>query len=424
MGAPPPAVRPPAPPALADRARRAERGAMLVQVAVAILVLMGFLVFVVDSGVLWLARAQAQNAADAGALAGALARAYDEMVNPPAAIGPTYESARAAAESNLVWGEPGIAMVDYPCKETVAAGQLVSRCVRVRVYRNGEFGSTPLPTFFGPVLGLTSQGVRASATALVGVGNATDCMRPFAVADKWRVPEVPPLNQYDHWIEKGGVPVELVPSDLYVPPGPTPGVHTSYRSPNDVGLLLTLKGGQNPMSDTDPIVSSMMIPVRLPDGAGGYPASAAAYEDSIRSCVRARVTIGDYLPTHGGVMDGPTEAGVEELVAQDPKAKFNPVTKTVEGSCAPGCAPVSPRVVPFFVFDVEDFQRRRVFDDWSVCPSGGRCVKVVNVLGFFVVGMSGSDITGYLMTLPGEFSVGDPTVVESASFLKTVQLVR
>ena len=42
-----------------------------------------------------------------------------------------------------------------------------------------------MPTLFGPILGITSQGVRATATAIVGNGNATDCLRPIAMADDW-----------------------------------------------------------------------------------------------------------------------------------------------------------------------------------------------------------------------------------------------
>ena len=48
-----------------------ERGAVLVHVAIGLIAFMAFSTFVVDYGVFWLSRRQAQNAADAGALAGA-----------------------------------------------------------------------------------------------------------------------------------------------------------------------------------------------------------------------------------------------------------------------------------------------------------------------------------------------------------------
>src|SRR5437867_1366842 len=63
---------------------KCERGAILIQVAISIMALTAFTAFVVDYGVLWVARGQAQNAADAGALAGAIAREFDDVADPPA----------------------------------------------------------------------------------------------------------------------------------------------------------------------------------------------------------------------------------------------------------------------------------------------------------------------------------------------------
>src|SRR5438046_9635517 len=76
---------------------RGERGAILVQVAFSILALTGFTAFVVDYGVLWVARGQAQNAADAGALAGAIALAFDDVDYPPTTTKP-YNSAKLTGQ--------------------------------------------------------------------------------------------------------------------------------------------------------------------------------------------------------------------------------------------------------------------------------------------------------------------------------------
>ena len=53
------------------------RGAVLVHVAVAIIGLLAFSALTIDYGVMWMSRRQAQNAADAAALAGALSLAFD-----------------------------------------------------------------------------------------------------------------------------------------------------------------------------------------------------------------------------------------------------------------------------------------------------------------------------------------------------------
>src|SRR6186713_251663 len=123
---------------LTKHVRRAvsdERGAVLVQVAIALLVLTAMATFVVDHGVFWVSRGQAQNAADAGALSGAIARAYDELTDPPASNGKTFSSAMGAALANNVWTTAPAAQVSWDCPAGVAGS-----CVRVDVYRNGELG--------------------------------------------------------------------------------------------------------------------------------------------------------------------------------------------------------------------------------------------------------------------------------------------
>ena len=68
---------------------------------------------------------------------------------------------------------------------------------------------------FGPVLGITTHGVRATATAVVSVANSTNCMRPFSVADRWihsgRQRRVRPLG------EGRRRRLELDPKDIYNP---------------------------------------------------------------------------------------------------------------------------------------------------------------------------------------------------------------
>jgi hypothetical protein len=117
--------------------------------------------------------------------------------------------------------------------------------------------------------------------------------------------------------------------------------------------------------------------------------------------------------------------GYNDLRNLDPGAYWDPNTQTVAGSCAPGvwthqpahraALGVRPRRVPV---------PSRAANDWNVCPTGGRCIRVVNIIGFFVSHMSGQDVVGYLINYPGEFGVGSPTVSESASFLTTIQLIR
>ena len=75
-----------------------ERGAVLVHAAIAMLALMAFNALVIDYGALWVSRRQAQNAADAAALAGALSLAFDDPDDIPRA----QAAAAAAGAANLV----------------------------------------------------------------------------------------------------------------------------------------------------------------------------------------------------------------------------------------------------------------------------------------------------------------------------------
>ena len=116
------------------------RGAMLIQVGISIAMLMGFAVFVVDYGVVWLARTQAQNAADASALSGAVSRAFDEFANPPVAGGMTEQATRLAAAEHEVFGAavaPASVGVSYDCPPFVTGGG----CVQADIFRNGTNGT-------------------------------------------------------------------------------------------------------------------------------------------------------------------------------------------------------------------------------------------------------------------------------------------
>src|SRR5690349_9703925 len=147
----------------------AERGAILIQVGVAVLVLSAFGMFVIDYGVQWVSRNQAQNSADSGALAGAVALAYDNFTDR-SSTGPAKTAARNFAQANLVWGQaPDVQLATdvrfYPDAPTAfPASCSANDCVRVDVYRN-EARNNPLPTFLGGFVGVTTQGVRATAVA-------------------------------------------------------------------------------------------------------------------------------------------------------------------------------------------------------------------------------------------------------------------
>ena len=388
-----------------DRRRiRSERGLALIHVGIAIFVLVAMSAFVLDFGVMWLARRQAQNAADAGALSGAIARLYDEPGPAPAADGLAFQSAVAAATANEVMNEAGGVRVTWECPEYVDED---SHCVRVDVHRDGQGvteglanDSTALPVFFANLFGLTSQNVRATATAWVGVGNASDCLKPFAVPDLF----------------EEGAPGE------YEFPGYTLDEHE--------GTILMLKGG----ADTQ-LAPGWFRLLDLVGGAQGGAGGVEGTRNQVRACIPEVREVGEELPEQNGNQASIRQA-LEDIYNLDPGATWDG-TKIV-GSCVqtnscqkyvwgsngnqtvadPGRT-YSPRVMALPLFDP------------AVFAATGEIV-IVNIMGFFLLNDVAHPLPdppefrvwGVLMSQPGLLVNGGGEVSEDAAFIKIIQLIR
>ncbi|HWV94796.1 MAG TPA: pilus assembly protein TadG-related protein, partial [Vicinamibacterales bacterium] len=177
---------------MARTSLRSNRGAILLNVATGLMVFIGVTAFVVDYGVMWVGRGQAQNAADAGALAGAVAMAFDANGwTDRTPTGPARASALRMAQQNSIWGQPpnvdvntDVFFTGLPAAMCPADANGRTPCIRVDVYRNQARGN-PLPAIFGLAVGVVDQGVRATATARVAVADASDCLKPWIIPDKW-----------------------------------------------------------------------------------------------------------------------------------------------------------------------------------------------------------------------------------------------
>ena len=232
-----------------------ERGSILIQVAVALLALLALSSYVFDYGVMWVSRGQAQTSADAGALSAAISLAFNSATDENAA----RARAIAVAQANRVWGAaPNVTVGDVEIDAcSVLAPQSPGppdTCVQVRVFRNQARGN-PLPTFFGRLANVENQGVVATATAAMVTGDTTDCLRPWAVVDKWLEsaqnpadgvgPDPGPISTYGRYPTNptGGGPnsVPVEPNDRYVPPGQTGA--TGFTLPADEGRRFAIKTG-------------------------------------------------------------------------------------------------------------------------------------------------------------------------------------
>jgi len=415
--------------------RHSERGAIMVHVLIALLVLIGFLTFVVDFGVMWVGRRQAQNAADAGALAGAVAMAFDANGwTDRTPTGPGRASARQMAISNWIWHQaPSVAMAtdvyftDQPAAMCPADVNGLTPCIRVDVYRTQARGNA-LPSIFGNAIGLLNQDVRATATARVAVADSSDCMKPWTIPDKWfdRHDVTPPIESPPAWTEddrfetvtSGGNPTPLPDPDVYTPPsssGPGTGFTAQPQSQGgDLGRRVVLKQG----GPSDAISPGVFQPVRIPRYSGNST-GGDDYRDNISSCSGIAIGIGDVLESENGNMIGPTRQGVNDLIAMDPNARWDPVTNSVTNSCAQTstpCAPSSPRVVAVPVYNTA------VYD--STRRQGLPTFTIVNILGFFIDRMQGNDVVGYLTEAPGLQTGATPAINPQAAFLWQIQLIR
>ena len=409
--------------------RRSERGAILIQVAIGGFVLLAFTMFVADMGLAFVARRQAQNVADAGALAGAIARAFDEAnVNPPAANGPTERSIQTTVNAHAEYAGVTRGLTwTWVCPPSAFGGGGGTNCVTVNVFQDGSNGSARLPVFFGSIVGASDQHTRATATAQAIAANASECLRPFGVPDLWFEQNMPASpTEFNAWNTRNGKNYgdPIVPPDVYVAPtansaGSGYNVTAHYGTP----FILKTGGGGN----SNPQQPGWYQPLSVPRDNKNSPTGGDVYRDNIATCNARAVTLGTKLPTETGNKAGPTTMGIGDLIALDPNARWDTATKTVINSCVtgnPSCGSYSPRTITLALYDTSDFQYRTTHNDWSGCPTGGSCVTVVNFLGFFVDRIVSGDVYGYLVRAPGILKSGAPTIGPGSSFLTSISLVR
>ena len=427
--------------------RGGDRGAIIIHVAFALLGLLAFSAFVIDQGVVFVARRQAQNAADAGALAGAISllNDFDDYTGADAA-------AKHYAGTNWVWGQVTaptdiiVSPLPYTCPAGLGAGE--PACIRVDVFRGmpdraDTLHLNELPTYFAHLVGLNSQGTRATATAIVGAGNAVNCIKPWVVVDKW-VDNSGGGTDPAGWDQMDTFDPGV---DTYVHPG-----FTAAGPNNDIGLRLMLKG------DNDWSAGWSM---RIELGGGN---GSSTYMDEIQGCPAWVPEIGFYdgpepcternhqdfpkgcINVRPGVSQGPTvQHGVDHLVGLDDQASWDEGSNTIVGGCtdAGNCAAIdpegrdySPRIIPLALFNPQACVE-------SSCHTGNNTVaQVVNIMGFFLEGTCtdvftqqtmppwcgsggepGKTVVGRIMNYPGQAS-GISGAAGPWSFIKVVSLIR
>ena len=109
-------------------------------------------------------------------------------------------------------------------------------------------------------------------------------------------------------------------------------------------------------------------------------------------------------------MVGPTNQGVDDLLALDPNAYWDYSTKRVVSTMRP-----SPRVIAIPLFDPDFYQLGKV----SGRPAD---LKVSNWLGFFLLGRNGNEVQGIITPITGIYDK-NAGPAPSGIFPKVIRLV-
>ena len=366
-----------------SRVRDDESGMSYVFIGMGMMAFLSASMLAIDVGMLMTSRNQAQNSADAGALAGATALVFNDF-DDRSPGGPAVTHAIAAAKANAVMGADvsvGVPDVEFPNDPSGDPNR-----VKVTVHRTSERGN-PVSTLIASVMAkffgrpeMKTANIVATATAEAASANAMTCVKPFTIPDKWIEKGTPPWDgddTYDAFDNKG---VPLANADVYIPAN-EPG-YTGYNQEINRGQELVIRAatGSN-------ITVSFYFSLSIGgmDGTGGDP-----YRWNIENCNTSVMRWGDPLIQEPGAMSGPTIQGADALIARDPGAYWDQGSKTVRGSAFGH----SPRTFPIPLYDPPFYDSGK---------RNGRTadLKVANWIGFFLERTQGNGLYGRIIPISG-----------------------
>jgi Flp pilus assembly protein TadG len=372
-----------------------ESGFSLVFVAVGFMGFLAASMLAIDVGMMMTARSQAQNSADAGALAGATALIYNNW-DDRSATGPAVQNALSAARGNQVMAATVSILpadVEFP---NDPAGQ--PNRVKATVYRDASRGN-PVSTLIAQYFGIATVNITATATAEASPVDSMTCVKPFTIPDRWIEKQTPPFDPNDGFdvIDNKGKPIAN--PDVYI--GPDDAVnYTGYNAERDKGMEVILKADNG-----SKIAPSFYYPYDIPGRTG-----ASDYREDIGTCNTTVMQFGQVFNPEPGNMVGPTQQGMDDLIARDPNAYWDTATNRVMSTMRP-----SPRVVAIPLFDPEYYATGKL---------NGRnaSLKFVNYLGFFIEEMRGNEVVGRITPIGGLRKGGSPA--PPAAFPKIIRLVQ
>ena len=376
--------------------RRDERGMSLIMIAGGFMGLFAATTIAIDVGMFMTARAQAQNAADAGALAGATALVFDNY-DDRSPTGPASLSARNTARENTVMR--GVVSVQ-PSDVTFPLGPGgVNNRVRVNVFRTSD-RSNPVATLIGPIFGIDTVNVSTTATAEASNANAMSCVKPFTIPDRWDENTNPEWNKDTSEFQKYDADGNLLPNrDIYIP-ADQPG-YTGYDPVRDKGTLLMIRAGTG-----NNVAPSFYWSWAMPGGTGGN-----WYSENIAGCNGTLMHFGQEMTQEPGNMVGPTNQGIDALMDMDSNAHWDEDTNSVVSTMSP-----SPRVFPIPLYNPE------IYADGQA-SGRGIDLRMSNWIGFFLEGRDGNNVYGRITPITGSYD-GSAGPAPAGAFPKVIRLVQ
>ena len=373
-----------------------ESGFSLVFVAVGMMGFVAVSMLAIDVGMIMTARSQAQNSADASALAGATALVYNDW-DDRTATGPAVMNALSAGRANKVMDAPVSVTVPDIGFPNDPAGQPTR--VKSTVYRDASRGN-PVSTLVAQYFGIKTANITATATAEASPANAMTCVLPFTIPDRWIENQTAPFDPNDSFDLFASKNRRLANPDVYIGPA-DPATYTGYNAERDKGTLVQLKA-----DNSTKIAPSFYYPYAVPGSTG-----ASDYRWNIGNCNTTLMSFGQTYDPEPGNMVGPTQQGMGDLIALDPGAYWDASTQRVVSSKQP-----SPRVRAIPLFDPEYYADGKL---------NGRnaSLKFVNYLGFFIEQMRGNEVVGRITPIAGlRRASGGPA--PAAAFPKSIRLVQ
>ncbi len=388
------------------RLAKEEDGFSLVFVGLGFMAFLGVSTLAIDVGMLMTARNQAQNSADAGALAGATALAFDSWTDRSAS-GPAVTSAITSSQANQVMSaQVAIAPADVQFPNDPVTGD--ADRVKVTVYRTASRGN-PVSTLIAQYFGIQTADIAATATAEASAANAMTCVKPFTIPDKWIDNQTPPWDTGDVFTRYNNKGVVLSPADVYIPQYDSSGApnpnYTGYNTEANRGMQLVLRA-----STGTNIQPSFYFSLAMTNNTG-----ADDYRWNIATCNHTIYHWNDPLVQEPGNMAGPTAQGVADLIARDPGAYWeDSPCNCVKNSAFPERK--SPRIFPIPLYDPDYY-------DYGKQTGRVASLRTANWIGYFVERINGSsDIFGRIIPIGG---IRDKTYTTgTASMPKTIRLVQ